>query len=326
MLDEFKKWKKGVLAIFIILILANVAFFAILISYLDIDITTIEILEDVGLILSSVIIFAFISSKLPMLRKLGDSSLYDVTYFMIMAVFTLFISYYNSYLNSVLNLEHFLDLFNILTISLIFMVIVMHLNIFKEIIAGNKSKRNLFICMVLFSILGIISTQNIFLADELANIRNAIIIIGSMFGGPIVGIPSAIIAGLFRYSLGGVTALPCSIATILSGFIGSAIYILNGNKFLTSAKSVVLMFLVVGVEMLFIILFIPNEVAIPIIKAIYAPMLFSSIIAVVLFKLVIKENEENVKGSKDPQTEIKELKEKLNEQEERIAILESQNK
>jgi len=325
MFNDLKRWNKGVLAIFIGLILVNIIFFVIFCSYVDINQTHLDDIEYVGLIFSSVIIFAFISSKLPKLRNLGDSSLYDVTYFMLMAIFTLFITHYNAVINQIINLQSFLEMFNILTVSLIFMVIFIHLKIFREIIEGNKSKKNLLICMVIFSILGIITSQNIFLVDELVNIRRAIIVIGFMFGGPIVGIPSAIIAGLYRYSLGGITALPCSIATILSGLVGSMVYILNHNRFLTSVKSVILMFLIVGVEMLLIILTIPPEQSIPTIKLIYPPMLFSSIIAIVLFKLVIKDNEQRVKGTKDPQTEIKELKEKLNEQEERISHLESQN-
>ena len=176
MLNDLKRWNKGVLAIFIGLILVNMAFFVIFFSYMDINQTHLDNIEYVGLVLSSVIIFAFISSKLPKLRNLGDSSLYDVTYFMLMAIFTLFIAHYNAVINQIINLQSFLEMFNILTVSLIFMVIFMHLKIFREIIEGNKSKNNLLICMVIFSILGIITSQSIFLVDELVNIRSAIIV------------------------------------------------------------------------------------------------------------------------------------------------------
>ena len=231
MLDRLKFKNNTVFAIFIVLIIANLLFFYIFVSNLKLTNDSLYDFEDLGLILSSIIIFAFISSKLPKLRKLGDSSLYDVTYFLILALITLFISYYNSVINTFMSLGSFLDMFNILAVSLIFMIVAMQTRIFKAVVRGEKSRRNLIYCAIIFSVLGILASISIFIDKSPANVRTMTILIGSMLGGPIVGIPSAIVAGLFRLSLGGVTAVPCSISTILCGFIGSAVYILNGRRF-----------------------------------------------------------------------------------------------
>ena len=322
MLDRLKFKNNTVFAIFIVLIIANLLFFYIFISNLKLTNDSLYDFEDLGLILSSIIIFAFISSKLPKLRKLGDSSLYDVTYFLILALITLFISYYNSVINTFMSLGSFLDMFNILAVSLIFMIVAMQTRIFKAVVRGEKSRRNLIYCAIIFSVLGILASISIFIDKSPANVRTMTILIGSMLGGPIVGIPSAIVAGLFRLSLGGVTAVPCSISTILCGFIGSAVYILNGRRFLNSTKSAILMFLMVGLEMLFILLYVPSSMDVQLVNSIYPPMLFGSVVGIVLFKLVIKDNEEKSKNKKDIREEVAELKESLKEHEEKIDRLE----
>lgn len=322
MLDRLKFKNNTVFAIFIVLIIANLLFFYIFVSNLKLTNDSLYDFEDLGLILSSIIIFAFISSKLPKLRKLGDSSLYDVTYFLILALITLFISYYNSVIHTFMSLGSFLDMFNILAVSLIFMIVAMQTSIFKAVVRGEKSRRNLIYCAIIFSVLGILASISIFIDKSPANVRTMTILIGSMLGGPIVGIPSAIVAGLFRLSLGGVTAVPCSISTILCGFIGSAVYILNGRRFLNSTKSAILMFLMVGLEMLFILLYVPSSMDVQLVNSIYPPMLFGSVVGIVLFKLVIKDNEEKSKNKKDIHEEVAELKESLKEHEEKIDRLE----
>lgn len=322
MFDRLKFKNNTVFAIFIVLIIANLLFFYIFVSNLKLTNDSLYDFEDLGLILSSIIIFAFISSKLPKLRKLGDSSLYDVTYFLILALITLFISYYNSVINTFMSLGSFLDMFNILAVSLIFMIVAMQTRIFKAVVRGEKSRRNLIYCAIIFSVLGILASISIFIDKSPANVRTMTILIGSMLGGPIVGIPSAIVAGLFRLSLGGVTAVPCSISTILCGFIGSAVYILNGRRFLNSTKSAILMFLMVGLEMLFILLYVPSSMDVQLVNSIYPPMLFGSVVGIVLFKLVIKDNEEKSKNKKDIHEEVDELKESLKEHEEKIDRLE----
>ena len=321
MLDRIRFTNKKIFAIFAVLFIANLWFFKIYFSHMDIDMSSFLALKNLSLIFSSIIIFAFISSKLPMLRNLGDSYLYDVIYFMILAVLSIFISYYNSSLNQYLKLGSFLDMFNVLAISLILMIISIHLKPFKEIINGNRSVKNLMGCMVIFSVLGIISSLFTTDGTSLANVRAMTILIGSLFGGPMVGIPSAIVSALFRLVLGGPTAMPCAVLTVLTGVIGSAIYVLNGGKFLNSPKSVILMFLVIGVEMLLLILMLPDSIAFEIVDDIYQPVLFTSVIGIVLFKLVIKTPEERAKH-KDGESEIEKLKGLLAEQEERITRLE----
>ncbi len=55
------------------------------------------------------------------------------------------------------------------------------------------------------------------------NMRTGITVTSTVLLGPISGIIVGLIGGLYRYSLGGWTAIPCSIATVSSGILFSAL-------------------------------------------------------------------------------------------------------
>ena len=74
--------------------------------------------------------------------------------------------------------------------------------------------------------------------------------------------------------------------------------------------------------MLFIIALVPFNEAISLVRSLYPPMVFGSVIGIVLFKLVIKDTEEAAKGKRNLQSEVDELKETLKDHEEKINRLE----
>ena len=63
-----------------------------------------------------------------------------------------------------------------------------------------------------------------------ANSRGLVVMISGLLGGPYVGIPVALISGLWRLNLGGPTAVACCVATIMAGVVGSTVNILMELK------------------------------------------------------------------------------------------------
>jgi methyl-accepting chemotaxis protein len=55
------------------------------------------------------------------------------------------------------------------------------------------------------------------------NVRDVIALYAAIVGGPAAGIGVGIIGGLYRISLGGWTAVPCTIATITGGFVAAGL-------------------------------------------------------------------------------------------------------
>jgi sigma-B regulation protein RsbU (phosphoserine phosphatase) len=55
------------------------------------------------------------------------------------------------------------------------------------------------------------------------NVREIAVMIAGVAGGPIGGVIAGLIGGVHRYTVGGATALPCTISTILIGLISGLI-------------------------------------------------------------------------------------------------------
>jgi sigma-B regulation protein RsbU (phosphoserine phosphatase) len=69
-------------------------------------------------------------------------------------------------------------------------------------------------------------------SGAISNIRDFSPIIAGLVAGPAVGMAVGLIGGIHRFSLGGLTCLPCSLATVLAGLIAGCIYLLNNKKLL----------------------------------------------------------------------------------------------
>lgn len=310
---------------YLILLIVNVALWVILI----LDSTkkgfqfSFNDFENYATIASVLIIFGFISSRLPRLRALGDSALYEIGYLLIMGMVGLSVSYFNSIANDFLSLEPFIDMFMILAIVLIILILATRLKFMKALIVRDYTRRDKIFCMIFFLLLGFLATfSSLDYGSYSSNVRTMTVMIAGMFGGPIVGIPTAFLCGGFRLFLGGATDVPCALSTVICGFLSSAIYLWNGKRFLRTHQSAILMFLFMGFEMLMVILYCGLS-SVHIVLNIYAPMSFAAVVGIILFKMVISEaRKEESEEDKDPETELEELKTSLKQYEERIQELE----
>ena len=314
--------------IFLILLIANIIFFGMLIKYLIYSedfIINFTVINHIITILATIIILGFISTRLPQFRKLGDSSIYEIGYLIILGTFGILLSYFNATTQSKNIIDPFLEMFKILSVILIIAILVSKTKPFKERFQGKITAKNQIICIVIFSALGILASMyHVYIYDTPANVRSLIIMIAGLIGGPYVGIPSALIAGAFRYAQGGVTAVPCTIATLLIGIIGSLIYVWNDKKFLRTLPSIVLMFLFTGMEMLLTLLMTPERVSIRYVARVYPIMLFGSIIGIILFKMILKEQTPKEKIYSYEELKIREFENTLEEYDERIEELEQE--
>ena len=70
-------------------------------------------------------------------------------------------------------------------------------------------------------------------AGAIVNVRELAAMIAGVAGGPVSGLIAGLIGGIHRYSVGGFTALPCSVSTVLLGVIsGFASKWLTGKAYL----------------------------------------------------------------------------------------------
>jgi LytS/YehU family sensor histidine kinase len=111
--------------------------------------------------------------------------------------------------------------------------VCINLKLFKPSATKNKTTTKLSIALI-FGLLAIYATlMGTKTAEAIVNVRELAAMIAGVAGGPAAGLLAGLIGGIHRYSVGGFTALPCSVSTILLGVIaGIASRWLTGKTYL----------------------------------------------------------------------------------------------
>ncbi|QCX34201.1 sensor histidine kinase [Caloramator sp. E03] len=193
------------------------------------------------------------------------------------------------------------NLFSNLAYIIVIAFLISNFGFIKRIIVkSNPNKMDFLILSLLFGGFGILGTYaGTEINGAIANTRLIGVMAGGILCGPYIGISAGLIAGIHRLLVpfGTLTAVPCSIATILGGAVSSIIYnkANERNKWLYGLIGGILM---ESIEMLLILLLSrPYSQAIKIIRTIYVPMGFTNGIGVSLLIVMIQsifEKEEEI--------------------------------
>lgn len=153
------------------------------------------------------------------------------------------------------------------------------------------SRKDIIILSAFFSGLAIIGTYvGVDYKGSIANTRNIGVIVGGILAGPQVGIISGIIAGLHRLSIdtGPFTTVPCSISTILGGYLAAYLYKKSSGK-TRYMYGFIGGFIVENLSMLLIIIMNTDKVlAWEIVRNIYLPMILANAVGVSVVILIIE--------------------------------------
>ena len=138
----------------------------------------------------------------------------------------------------------------------------------------------------LFSIFGTLS--GIEILGAIANIRDLGPAIAGLMGGPLVGIGAGLIGGVHRFIMGGLTAWPCSISTLLAGIIGGLIYLKRKGALPDIRTSVLFIAVFEAFHMgLNLVMVKPFEVIDEIIKNVSLPMIVTNSLGMGIFIYII---------------------------------------
>ncbi|MBE6043420.1 MAG: sensor histidine kinase [Clostridium thermopalmarium] len=186
------------------------------------------------------------------------------------------------------------SLFNNMGYIILIGFVVSHTNSFKNIIQKDKfQKKDLIILSCIFGAFGILGTYiGTDINGAIANTRIIGVMAGGILCGPFVGIMSGFIAGIHRYIIdfGGITAFPCAVTTITTGFLSGALYKKCKNKNEDkSSYGFIGGILMESMEMILILLLSkPFNVALDIVQHIYIPMGFTNAIGISILILLIQ--------------------------------------
>ena len=164
---------------------------------------------------------------------------------------------------------------------------------FKKIVQKDKFRiRDLIIFSIIFGGFGVLGTYTgTEINGAIANTRIIGVMAGGILCGPYVGILAGIIAGVHRFliDIGGITSIPCTITTVISGIVAGVIYIKSNqkNKWVYGLIGGLLIEIL---EMaLILIMSHPFSSALSIVKNIYFPMSFTNAIGIAILILIIQK-------------------------------------
>lgn len=164
-----------------------------------------------------------------------------------------------------------------------------HTKAFRLMFKEQTTNREKLVLVVFFSSFSIAGTYfGIPIEGAFANVRDTGTVVGGLLGGPLIGAAAGIISGLHRISLGGFTALPCGIATIIGGIAAGYIHTRMKPKvpeFVTGATVVII---IVLFSMGLILLFSePRVAAWSLVSQITVPMTLANALGVSVFMAIV---------------------------------------
>ncbi|HWQ76883.1 MAG TPA: LytS/YhcK type 5TM receptor domain-containing protein [Syntrophomonas sp.] len=137
----------------------------------------------------------------------------------------------------------------------------------------------------IFSIYGTLSGINIM--GAIANIRDLGPAVAGLIGGPLVGLGAGLIGGIHRYTVGGLTAVPCSISTVIAGIVGGLIYRYRKDEFIDIKTAVIFMALIEMFHMgLSLAIVKPFDQIYAIIKDVSLPMICTNALGMGIFAFI----------------------------------------
>lgn len=118
----------------------------------------------------------------------------------------------------------------------VFAIILLRVRPFRKIVLhSHKTLLGYLLLITYFGGMGVLGTYTgIPVQGALANSRIVGVFVGGLIGGPVVGVASALLAGIHRWAIdiGGFTSLACMLSTIVEGCLAAALhgYFIKSNK------------------------------------------------------------------------------------------------
>jgi sigma-B regulation protein RsbU (phosphoserine phosphatase) len=181
-----------------------------------------------------------------------------------------------------------------ITFLSVFIQIVSERKPFQRMLNNKATWQDKIIIIALFGGFSIMGT---YMGTELPsgailNVRDIGPMIAGLVGGPVIGLASGLIGGIHRYFMGGLTQVPCALATILIGLICGLVHQRNGNKLISVPWGVLLAAVLEGFHMgLTLLIARPFAEALNVVKIVSLPMIVSNAIGILISLLLIKNNE-----------------------------------
>ncbi|MDQ5986595.1 MAG: two-component system, LytTR family, sensor histidine kinase LytS [Syntrophus sp. SKADARSKE-3] len=180
-------------------------------------------------------------------------------------------------------------LLNSMAVIAVIAYVLTKVQLYQDIMENKITWRNRILLMLVFGLLSIYGTMSGFkLMDAIANTRDLGPALAGLLAGPVVGLGAGLIGGIHRYSLGGLTCVSCSLATVIAGLVGGLVWRWNKGKFIgipgAAAVAVVNQVIHSGLALLIVQ---PFDQAYLIVRDFTLPMILANGVGMALYAFII---------------------------------------
>jgi sigma-B regulation protein RsbU (phosphoserine phosphatase) len=159
--------------------------------------------------------------------------------------------------------------------------------------------------LIIIALFGVFSILGTYMGTELPsgailNYRDLGPMIAGLVGGPVVGLGAGLIGGVHRFFMGGFTAVPCALATILIGLICGIVRYKNDNRLISVQWAMLLAILMECFHMgLTLLIARPFADALAVVKLVVLPMVIANAVGMMVALFLIKNKEEKISTEND---------------------------
>jgi phosphoserine phosphatase RsbU/P len=173
---------------------------------------------------------------------------------------------------------------------LVVFLVLFHFKFFKRMAERKLNALDQLVLAALFGGFALYGTYSgIQTSGAIANIRNIGPMMGGLIGGPWVGLGAGFIGGIHRYMMGGFTALPCALGTIVSGLAAGLLLMLSRGN-IGIWKPALLAFVMEMADMALLLMIAqPFDNALKLVKIIAFPMILADTFAIAVFAFLLRD-------------------------------------
>jgi sigma-B regulation protein RsbU (phosphoserine phosphatase) len=194
-------------------------------------------------------------------------------------------------------------LFQMMCVVVIFAYLVTRTRFYTEVLEGAFSWKNQAILILAFGILSIYgSASGVDILGAPLNIRDLGPMVAGFVGGPVAGIGAGLIGAGYRMTMGGFTAVACSLATVLAGLLAGLINLANKRRFPGTLLAVSGAVLFEGMHMgLVLLISRPLSQAVELVSDVAFPMIAVNAAGMFIFAFITLnlENERRTSRERD---------------------------
>ncbi|MFC1926500.1 LytS/YhcK type 5TM receptor domain-containing protein [Chloroflexota bacterium] len=186
-----------------------------------------------------------------------------------------------------------LDLIEKMSMVIVVAYLVTRTRYFSGILDGRLNAKYRVILILFFGGFALYGTYSgIELpSGAIANVRDLAPIAAGIIGGPLVGLGAGLIGGVHRYFLGGLTNVPCALATVIAGLAAGLIFKRRKEKPFAIWQATLFAVIMESLHMCLILLISrPYSEAVEVVKLIALPMILANAVGVTIFALMARNS------------------------------------